>query len=201
MKDIPMYSAHFLSILNEVLVGYRDSLRNLYKGLSFYPIILAYIHVSYCWPPGYFLEFQCKFPIFLCSKFSIFRISPKTVVNKYTWRVCHALACCICTQHSNLLWFSDVSELTSGPGEGGMAGGGGTRQGGSSLGAGQQDSIISSKWAHDDDIKRMIMLVCMYFVPWPDHSYCWNVSTCVSTVGLGMTVNKLTLQDRLHSLL
>ena len=32
MKDVPMYSAHFLSILNEVLVGYRDSLRNLYRG-------------------------------------------------------------------------------------------------------------------------------------------------------------------------
>ena len=49
------------------------------------------------------------------------------------------------------------SELTSGPSETGVAGGGGARQGGSSLGAGQQDSIISSKWAHDDDIKRMIM--------------------------------------------
>ena len=33
MKDVPMYSAHFLSILNEVLIGYRDSLRNLYKGI------------------------------------------------------------------------------------------------------------------------------------------------------------------------
>lgn len=32
MKDIPMYSSHFMSILNEVLMGYRDSLRLLYKG-------------------------------------------------------------------------------------------------------------------------------------------------------------------------
>ena len=39
MKDIPMYSAHFLSILNEVLIGYRDSLRNLYKGHSAYMYI------------------------------------------------------------------------------------------------------------------------------------------------------------------
>ena len=54
-------------------------------------------------------------------------------------------------------FFTNVSELTSGPGEGGVAGGGGARQGGGSLGVGQQDSIISSKWAHDDDIKRMIM--------------------------------------------
>ena len=33
MKDVPMYSAHFLSILNEVLIGYRDSLIYLYKGM------------------------------------------------------------------------------------------------------------------------------------------------------------------------
>ena len=48
------------------------------------------------------------------------------------------------------------SELTAGPGEGGVAGGG-ARQGGSTVGVGQQDTIISSKWARDDDIKRMIM--------------------------------------------
>ena len=34
MKDVPMYSAHFLSILTEVLIGYRDSLHLLYKGQS-----------------------------------------------------------------------------------------------------------------------------------------------------------------------
>ena len=32
MKDIPMYSSHFMSVLNEVMMGYRDSLRLLYKG-------------------------------------------------------------------------------------------------------------------------------------------------------------------------
>ena len=42
MKDVPMYSAHFLSILNEVLIGYRDSLRNLYKGL---PLLFCHAYI------------------------------------------------------------------------------------------------------------------------------------------------------------
>lgn len=33
MKEVPMYSAHFMAILSEVLMGYRDSLRLLYNGL------------------------------------------------------------------------------------------------------------------------------------------------------------------------
>ena len=32
MKSLPMYSAHFLDILCELLLGYRDSLQLLYKG-------------------------------------------------------------------------------------------------------------------------------------------------------------------------
>ena len=47
-----------------------------------------------------------------------------------------------------------VVELTSGPSEGAGAGG---KAGGVAVGAGYHDTIISSKWAKDDDIKRMIM--------------------------------------------
>lgn len=32
MKDLPLYSAHFLAILCELLVGYKESLQILYKG-------------------------------------------------------------------------------------------------------------------------------------------------------------------------
>ena len=107
MKAVPMYSAHFLSILNEVLIGYRDSLRNLYKGTS------VLIFLGYC----------------------MYEVSY------------------ISTPLLNAM----ISELTAGPGEGGVAGGGAARHGSNALGAGQQDAIISSKWARDDDIKRMIM--------------------------------------------
>ena len=34
MKDLPLYSAHFLGILCELLVGYKESLQILYKGQS-----------------------------------------------------------------------------------------------------------------------------------------------------------------------
>lgn len=34
MKDLPMYSAHFLGILCELLVGYKESLQLLFKGLT-----------------------------------------------------------------------------------------------------------------------------------------------------------------------
>ena len=47
-------------------------------------------------------------------------------------------------------------ELTAGPGEGGGASGAGKPVGGA-VTTGNQDNIISSKWAKDDDIKRMIM--------------------------------------------
>ena len=107
VKDIPMYSAHFLSILSEVLIGYRDSLSLLYKGL--------------------FLSF----PLSLSLSLSLCLLLVTVI----------SCACII------------VAELTSGPGEGGGAG----KAGGGAVGAGQQDTIISSKWAKDDDIKRMIM--------------------------------------------
>ena len=100
MKDVPMYSAHFLSILSEVLIGYRDSLISLYKGIS--------------------LSLSCLAAVL------------------------------------NGVYFI-VSELTSGPGEGGVAGGGVGKAGGGALGVGFHDTIVSSKWAKDDDIKRMIM--------------------------------------------
>lgn len=32
MKDLPLYSGHFLSILCDLLVGYKESLELLYKG-------------------------------------------------------------------------------------------------------------------------------------------------------------------------
>ena len=99
MKDIPMYSSHFMSILNEVLMGYRDSLRLLYKGYLF------------CYLPYWSAE-------------------------------------------DDILCFCVVAELTSGPSEGSGAGG---KAGGGAVGAGQHDTIVSSKWAKDDDIKRMIM--------------------------------------------
>lgn len=34
MKDLPLYSSHFLDILCELLVGYKESLQLLYKGES-----------------------------------------------------------------------------------------------------------------------------------------------------------------------
>lgn len=32
MKDLPLYSGHFLNILCELLIGYKESLQLLYKG-------------------------------------------------------------------------------------------------------------------------------------------------------------------------
>ena len=32
MKDLPLYASHFLGILCELLVGYKESLHILYKG-------------------------------------------------------------------------------------------------------------------------------------------------------------------------
>ena len=34
MRDLPLYSSHFLTILCELLVGYKESLQLLYKGQS-----------------------------------------------------------------------------------------------------------------------------------------------------------------------
>lgn len=101
MKDIPMYSSHFMSVLNEVLMGYRDSLRLLYKGCL------------------------------LCFSLSSLLI-----------------------RSSDIVWFCVVAELTSGPSEGGGPGG---KAGSGAVGAWHHEHIISSKWAKDDDIKRMIM--------------------------------------------
>ncbi len=36
MKDLPMYAPHFMDILCEVLIGYKDSLTSLYSGKIFF---------------------------------------------------------------------------------------------------------------------------------------------------------------------
>ena len=101
MRDLPMYSAHFLDILCELLQGYRDSCNSIYKGRP------------------------CDFKVRSCD-----------------------LMIMSCDLELGMLSLPlHPAELSLGSVEGlkGVMGG--------------QESVISSKWARDEDINRMIRWV------------------------------------------
>ncbi len=55
MKDLPMYSREFLSILCDLLSSYRDSCYNMYRGTQ-----TAYMHM-------YMYDVvQCRYPDCMC---------------------------------------------------------------------------------------------------------------------------------------